>query len=95
MGLENVTWIFIKSLAHVGKKLETKFDRYLHNKKILEYAQVLVTDGRFMIFDIEGHSKVYNFIHFLLCNTALLNLIVSACLHKFSKSIDLEALGAL
>ena len=85
---------FINSLAHVGKKLETK-DRYLHNKKILECAQVLVTDGRFMIFDIEDHSKVYNFIHFLLCNTALLNLIVSACLHKFSKSIDLEALGAL
>ena len=49
---------FINSLAHAGKKLETK-DRYLHNKKILECAQVLVTDGRFMIFDIEGHSNIY------------------------------------
>ena len=23
---------------------------------ILEYAQILVTDGKFMIFDIESHS---------------------------------------
>ena len=29
----------------------------MENKNIiLEYAQILVTDGRFMIFDIEGHS---------------------------------------
>ena len=28
----------------------------MHNKNILEYAQILVTDGKFMIFDIEGHS---------------------------------------
>ena len=35
------------------------FDIYLHNKHISEYAQILVTGGRFMIFFIEGHSKQY------------------------------------
>ena len=30
------------------------FDIYLHN--VLEYAKILVTGGKFMIFDIEGHS---------------------------------------
>ena len=37
LGLENVTCIFLKSLIHVGKKLETKlqyFDRYLHKKNL-------------------------------------------------------------
>ena len=34
------------------------FDKYLHNKNILEYAQILVTGGKFMIFDIEGHSTL-------------------------------------
>ena len=29
------------------------------NKDILEYAQILVTSGRFMIFHIEGHSNKY------------------------------------
>ena len=29
---------------------------YLQNKNILEYAQILLTGGKFMIFDIEGHS---------------------------------------
>ena len=30
------------------------------NKNILKYAQILVTSGsgRFMIFDIEGHSNI-------------------------------------
>lgn len=28
---------------------------YLHNQYILEYAQILLTGGKFMIFDIEGH----------------------------------------
>ena len=54
--------IFIKILVHVGKKLGTKlqyFDRYLHNKNILEYVQILVTDGGFMILYIEGHSNYY------------------------------------
>ena len=40
--------------------METKlqyFDRNMHNKNILEYAQILVTDGRFIIFDIEGRSN--------------------------------------
>ena len=61
MGLENVTCIFIKSLVHVGKKLEAKlqyFDGYLHDKNILEYVQILVTGDKFMIFDIENHPIV-------------------------------------
>ena len=33
---------------------------FLRNKNILEYAQISVTSGRFMIFHIEGHSTVYN-----------------------------------
>ena len=33
------------------------FDIYLHNKKILEYAQILVGSGRFVIFHIKGHSN--------------------------------------
>ena len=28
---------------------------YLYNKNILEYAHILVTSGRFMIFHIEGY----------------------------------------
>ena len=62
MGLENVTSIFVTNLVNVGKKLETKlqyFDIYLHNKNILEYAQIVVGTGRFVIFHIEGHSIVY------------------------------------
>ena len=35
------------------------FDRYLHNEICLKCAQILVTDNRFMIFDIEGHSIPY------------------------------------
>ena len=52
---------FLQKLVRVGKKLETKlqyFDRYFHNKCILEYAQILATDGMFIVFDIEGHSTV-------------------------------------
>ena len=44
----------------VYKKLETKlqyFDTYLYNKNILEYAQILVGSGRFVIFHIKGHSN--------------------------------------
>ena len=33
---------------------------YLYNKNILEYAQILVTSGRFMIFYNEGHSSTYD-----------------------------------
>ena len=32
---------------------------YEHNKNILECAQILVTGGKFMIIDIEGHPSVY------------------------------------
>ena len=31
--------------------------KYLYNKNILKYAQILVISGRFMIFHIEGHSN--------------------------------------
>ena len=27
------------------------------NKNILEYAQILITSGRYIIFHIEGHSN--------------------------------------
>ena len=40
--------------VHVGKKLKAKL-LYLNNKNISEYAQILVTGGKIMIFDIEGH----------------------------------------
>ena len=30
---------------------------YLNNKNILQYAQILGTSGRFIIFHIEGHSN--------------------------------------
>ena len=39
----------------------TIFFIYLYNKIILEYAQILVTSGRFMIFHIEGHSNIQLF----------------------------------
>ena len=69
MDLENVTCIFIKSLVYyVGKKLETKLQhlvRYLHNKNILEYAQILVTDGRFMnsVIEVTLVSQITYFFH--------------------------------
>ena len=44
-----------KCSSLVGKKLEPK----LLNKNILEYAQILVGSGRFMIFHIEGHSNLH------------------------------------
>ena len=56
----NITCIFLKKIVHVGKKLEAKlqyFDGYLYDKNILEYVQILVTGGKFMIFDIEGHPN--------------------------------------
>ena len=34
------------------------FDSYLHRKNILEYPYFLVTNGKFMILDIEGVSNV-------------------------------------
>ena len=36
---------------------------HLYNKNILEYAQILVTSGRFMIFHIEGHSSIKQYIY--------------------------------
>ena len=36
---------------------------YLYNENILEYAQIMETDGRFMIFDIGGHSNKGHVIH--------------------------------
>ena len=30
----------------------------MYDKNILKYAQILVTNGRFMIFHIEGHSNI-------------------------------------
>ena len=35
------------------------FTCIIMNKDILEYAQILVTSGRFMIFHIEGHFNKY------------------------------------
>ena len=35
---------------------------------ILKYGQILVTSGRFMIFDIEGHSNIYSIIHLTIQN---------------------------
>ena len=45
----------------MGKSIMTKlqqFDISLHNKNILEYAHILVTSDRFMIFHIEGYSNL-------------------------------------
>ena len=33
---------------------------YLRNKNILEYAEIVVTDGNSRILNIEGHSKDTN-----------------------------------
>ena len=32
---------------------------YLHNKNVVEYAEIAVTDGNSWIPDIEGHSNTY------------------------------------
>ena len=32
---------------------------YLCYKNILEYAQIMVTGGKFMILDIEGHPTIF------------------------------------
>ena len=57
MDLEKVIYIFTKNSCNVAKRTDARF--YLYNENILEYAQVLVTSGRFMIFHIEGHSNMY------------------------------------
>ena len=31
---------------------------YLYNKNILEYAEIMVTDGNSRILNIESHSKI-------------------------------------
>ena len=44
------------------RSYNTLIGRYLHDKNILEYVQILVTDGGFMILwilYIEGHSNYY------------------------------------
>ena len=57
--LENVT----NNLVNVAMRTDVRFCdifMFLRNKNILEYAQISVTSGRFMIFHIEGHSTVYS-----------------------------------
>ena len=56
--LENVT-----KNVNVAMRTDVRFCNifmFLRNKNILEYAQISVTSGRFMIFHIEGHSTVYS-----------------------------------
>ena len=62
MGLENVTSINL----HFRKKVNFIYLN-LHNN-ILEYAQIFVAGGKFMIFIIEGHS--INFRNLLETTTA-------------------------
>ena len=54
---------FVKKYpVNVAKKLKAKlhyFDLYFFNRNILKYAKVLVSNGRFKIFHIEGHSINY------------------------------------
>ena len=62
MDLDTVIYIFAY-FANVVMMPETKlqyFDIYLHNKNILEYAQIEGIGPRFIIFDIEGHSRIYD-----------------------------------
>ena len=35
----------------------TNLESKLHNENIIDYSQILVTGGKFMIFDIEGHPN--------------------------------------
>ena len=56
--MENVSCIFIKYLVNVRSWIGSG----LVNRNILEYAQILVTDSRFMIFDNEGHSTNFEII---------------------------------
>ena len=43
---------------------------YLHNKNILEYAKIVVTDGNSRILNLEGHStKVRNTVVYYDCKT--------------------------
>ena len=54
------TYIITKNLVNVAMSTDAWFYSifmYLYNKNNLEYAQILVTSGRFMIFLIEGHSN--------------------------------------
>ena len=54
---------FCKKLVQVGKELEVtilwQILVILYNKNILEYAQILVTGGKFMIFEIKGHPTIF------------------------------------
>ena len=51
---------FVKNLFKLVRSWKLQyFDKYLHNKHILEYAQILVTGGKFMIFDIKGHPTIF------------------------------------
>ena len=62
MDLEIVICIITKNLVNVAMSTDAWFYNifmYLYNENILEYAQIMVTSGRFMILHIEGHSSIY------------------------------------
>ena len=51
----------------------------MNNKNILESAQILVTVGRFIIFDIEGQSKKIAHMYYGVCSLDALTKKFSPC----------------
>ena len=45
----------------ISSKFTAFSSTYLHNKNVLEYAQIMLTDGNFWIHHIVGHSIVHPF----------------------------------
>ena len=68
MDLENVICIFTKNLVNVATRMEEAFyniSMYLHNKNILEYAQIAQNGTEYKIPYIESHSITAR--HWLPC----------------------------
>ena len=63
LDLENVIYIFAYHFAKVGMKPEVPFYNifmYLYNKNILEYAEIVGSEPKSMILNIEGHANLYS-----------------------------------
>ena len=83
-------FFFFKSLVHAGKKLENKlqyFTRYLHNKNVLQYVQILITDGWFMILVLRVtlilllyiESNINKYITKCLCDDEVPTSLINFC----------------
>ena len=54
---------FYKKKNSFGRRTEVQIGTictYIYSRNILEYPQIVGIDPRFIIFDIEGHSRIYD-----------------------------------